>query len=119
MVRPLSSQPNRRKSQLGPPRAYEEPGDGFSACSLYSIVAWDHVSWPGNDFFAGDRATDDGVKAAATDSMFALTGVEGAYDPALGKYQPPARYRNWASVVEDGMRTRNLRLWNADSIWQA
>ena len=68
------------------------------------MVAWDHVSWPGNDYWIGaasslaicdaftrgmhmmltmigpvrpgKRCTDDGVKAAATDTMRALTGVE-------------------------------------------
>src|SRR5262249_44771579 len=45
-------------------------------------VAWDHVSWPGNDFLGGSRATDDGVKAAASNSMSALAGVEGKYGPA-------------------------------------
>ena len=64
-----------------------------SDCMLFSIVAWDHVSWPGNDFFAGSRCTDDGVKAAATNSMFALTGIEGHYDPDRGAYLPPPPYR--------------------------
>lgn len=112
MVRPLTAPGNRAKSQLCRPAAYEEGGDDFSDCTLYSIVAWDHVSWPGNDFFSGSRATDDGVKAAATSSMAALTGVEGEYDAAKGKYQPPQPWPNWGAVVEDGMRTRNLRLWN-------
>jgi len=66
---------------------------------LYSIVAWDHVSWPGNDFFVGSRATDDGVKAAATNSMSVLTGVKGEYDPTRGKYQPPQPYTNWGAYI--------------------
>ena len=45
------------KSQLNPPQAYaEDETDDFSNCELFSLVAWDHVSWPGNDFlqrFAG------------------------------------------------------------------
>ena len=32
-------------------------------------MAWDYVSWPGNDFYGDLRNTDDGVKAAATNSM--------------------------------------------------
>ncbi|MFM1558534.1 MAG: hypothetical protein ACKJSK_04425 [Roseibacillus sp.] len=79
---------------------YEERGDDFSGCTLSSIVAWDHVSWPGNDFFGGSRCTDDGVKAAATDSMAALTGVEGRYDFERGVYLPPAPYRTWEDVVK-------------------
>jgi hypothetical protein len=117
MVRPLRVPGNEGKSQLCRPVAYAEEGDDFSDCALYSIVAWDHVSWPGNDFFVGSRATDDGVKAAASSSMFVLTGVEGEYDPARGKYQPPQPYRNWKAVVEDGMRTRHLRLWNPLAVW--
>jgi len=82
-------------------------------------VAWDHVSWPGNDFFIGSRATDDGVKAAATSSMAVLTGVAGEYDPMQAKYQPPPPYRNWEAVVEDGMRTRQLRLWNPRAVFRS
>ena len=75
-------------------------GDDFSDCVLFSIVAWDHVSWPGNDFFVGSRCTDDGVKAAATDSMAVLTGVEGHYDPDQWAYIPPTPYRTWREVVD-------------------
>ena len=98
--------------------AYSEHTDNFSDCALYSIVAWDPVSWPGNDFFMGFRATDDGVKSAATNSMSVLTGVEGEYDPARGKYQPPQPYHNWQAVVEDEVRMRRLRLWNPMAVWQ-
>jgi hypothetical protein len=105
MVRPLL-QGNAAKSQLCPPTAYAEDGDDFSDCLLFSIVAWDHVSWPGNDFFGGSRCTDDGVKAAATNSMAVMTGVEGHYDPARGAYLPPAPYRTWGEVVE----AKGLRL---------
>ena len=76
-----------------------EEGDDFSGCLLTSIVAWDHVSWPGNDFFGGSRCTDDGVKAAATDSMAVLTGIEGRYDPGRGAYVPPPPFRTWEEVV--------------------
>jgi len=98
MTRPLLHG-NEAKSQLCHPEFYQEPGDDFSNCDLFSIVAWDHVSWPGNDFFAGSRCTDDGVKAAATDSMFALTGIEGHYDPSKAAYLPPSPYRTWGEVV--------------------
>ncbi|WP_411827527.1 hypothetical protein [Luteolibacter sp. AS25] len=104
-TRPLL-QGNQRKSQLCPPTAFEETGDDFSGCLLFSIVAWDHVSWPGNDFFAGSRCTDDGVKAAATDSMYAITGVEGSYNTKQNAYLPPSPFRNWAEVVLQN----NLRL---------
>lgn len=117
MIRPLRAPGNQGKSQLCHPTAYAEQGDDFSGCALYSLVAWDHVSWPGNDFFIGSRATDDGVKAAASSSMFSLTGVEGRYDPARGKYQPPQPYDHWQGVVDDRVRTRGLRLWNPLAVW--
>jgi len=98
-VRPLT-QGNAGKSQLCPPQAYRESGDDFSHCQLFSFVAWDHVSWPGNDFYLGSRATDDGVKAAATSSMAAITGVEGTYNPRTHTYDPPPGYRNWNELVQ-------------------
>jgi hypothetical protein len=109
MVRPLL-QGNAGKSQLCHPTAYQELDDDFSDCVLFSIVAWDHVSWPGNDYFGGSRCTDDGVKAAATDSMAVLTGIDGHYDPHRGAYLPPEPYRTWDDVV----RQNGLRLQSAD-----
>lgn len=117
LTRPLTAPGNERKSQLCRPADYAEAGDDFSDCSLFSVVAWDHVSWPGNDFFIGSRATDDGVKAAATSSMHAITGVQGNYVEALGKYQPPAPYRTWKVVAEMLAAKEKFRLWNPASVW--
>jgi len=100
LVRPLLKG-NGNRPQLCEPSVYQDEDDDFSDCSLYSLVAWDHVSWPGNDFYIGSRATDDGVKAAATDSMFKLTGVEGEYSINTNTYEPPANFKNWAEVVLD------------------
>lgn len=119
MVRPLQIPGNEAKSQLCSPRVYAEEGDDFSSCTLHSIVAWDHVSWPGNDFFGGSRATDDGVKAAATSSMSVLSGVEGEYDPTCGKYQPPKPYSCWGAVVDARMTGGSLRLWNPLAVWRS
>ncbi|MFO0881528.1 MAG: hypothetical protein U0840_29870 [Gemmataceae bacterium] len=113
LVRPLTAPGNQARSQLCRPAFYAEANDDFSGCALFSMVAWDHVSWPGNDFYLGSRATDDGVKAAATSSMSALTGVEGTYDVARGKYQPPQPYPNWKELV----RQRGLRLWDPAAVW--
>jgi len=98
LVRPLT-QGNTAKPQLCRPVHYAEAGDDFSDCRLFSVVAWDHVSWPGNDFYAGSRATDDGVKAAATSTMAVMTGVDGHYDPDQNRYNPPAEYSNWEDVI--------------------
>lgn len=105
LVRPLQHG-NQDKPQLCPPQTYAESGDDFSACLFTSIVAWDHVSWPGNDFFAGSRCTDDGVKAAATNSMAVITGMAGRYDTAHAAYLPPAPFHTWEAVV----RHHKLRL---------
>ncbi|WP_432744228.1 hypothetical protein ABXJ76_03765 [Methylobacter sp. G7] len=104
-VRPLT-QGNQDKPQLCEPTRYAEDGDDYSDCLLYSVVAWDHVSWPGNDFYGGSRATDDGVKAAATSSMAAMTSIQGQYNLVSNTYDPPAKYQNWAAVV----RHNDLRI---------
>ncbi len=115
-VRPLALNEARGTglghAQLCPPAAYEEPGDDFSGCRLYSIVEWDHVSWPGNDFWGGVRDTDGGVKAAATDALFALTGFRGRYDAVRGAYLPPEGVDAW----EDLVREHRLTLRAADNV---
>ena len=99
MVRPLTHG-NQHKPQLCHPTTYAESGDDFSSCELVSVVAWDHVSWPGNDFYVGSRATDDGVKGAATDVTAVLTGISGTYNPQTYQYEPPAKYHNWNEVIQ-------------------
>jgi hypothetical protein len=100
LVRPLAKN-NYMKPQLCHPSVFEEqPGDDYGNCHLFSFVAWDHVSWPGNDYWKGSRTTDDGVKAAATSSMYAMTGIQGEYDAAAMKYMPPAQFDDWWEVVD-------------------
>ncbi len=99
LVRPLTHG-NQNKPQLCHPKTYEDPGDDFSNCELVSVVAWDHVSWPGNDFYAGSRATDDGVKGAATDIMAVMTGIPGRYNAQTWQYEPPIAHRNWRAVIQ-------------------
>jgi hypothetical protein len=100
-IRPLRNG-NEKKHQLCSPCDYQEnESEDFNDYRLYSIVAWDHVSWPGNDFYAGSRSTDDGVKAAATNSMGIMTGIKGEYNVETFKYEPPINYRDWLNVVSD------------------
>jgi hypothetical protein len=102
LVRPLTKCAPRGHPQLCPPDDYaENPEDDFSPCRLYSLVAWDHVSWPGNDFNAGSRATDDGVKAAATSVLHALTGIEGRYDAKRHAYLPPSPASTWSELLRE------------------
>jgi hypothetical protein len=94
-VRPATLNPG--KPQLCAPDAYAGASDDFSMCKLYKIVAWDHASYPGNDFFGNSRYTDDGVSAAATNSMEVITGMRGYY--AGGQYKPPTGFESWDDVV--------------------
>jgi hypothetical protein len=98
LIRPLTKG-NNNKPQLCQPEIYAETGDNFTDYELFSFVAWDHVSWPGNDFYINARMTDDGVKAAATDMMMAMTGIEGKYDSRIYKYLPPSTYTDWRDVA--------------------
>ena len=97
--------------QLNLPDVYESEGDDFSSCELTNIVAWDPVAWPGNDFYTGSRCTDDGVKAAATDAMFVITGIQGNYDRQHYQYRPPAPNKTWEGVVDD----KNIQLHVEDN----
>jgi len=99
LVRPLTMG-NEGKPQLCRPETYEESGDAWANHLFCSLVAWDHVSWPGNDYYDGLRVTDDGVKAAATNVMTALTGVGGSYNLERNAYLPPQPYSTWGHLVE-------------------
>lgn len=100
-VRPAMQ--NKHRPQMLAPQDYAEKGDDFSNAKLYKLVAWDHASYPGNDFFGNSRSTDDGVSAAATNSMEVVTGFRGTY--ADGKYNPPKGYDSWEDVVDrNGIR---------------
>lgn len=98
LVRPLTKG-NNHKPQLCSPQTYAEAGDDFTDYELFSFVAWDHVSWPGNDFYGGARSTDDGVKAAATNAISMVTGIEGSYDRQRYKYLPPVGSETWKEVI--------------------
>jgi hypothetical protein len=98
LIRPLTKG-NNNKPQLCQPEIYAEENDDFTDYELFSFVAWDHVSWPGNDFYINARMTDDGVKAAATNMMTVMTEIEGKYDALTYRYLPPVEYSNWGEVV--------------------
>jgi hypothetical protein len=100
LIRPLLKG-NQGKAQLCSPADYEDIDGEFSECMLTSFVAWDHVSWPGNDFYIGSRATDDGVKAAATTTMAEMTSFTGQYSVDSYSYQPPHGYQTWGDVVSN------------------
>ncbi len=94
-VRPSSLYPGR--PQLSDPAVLGDGADDFSGCRLYKIVAWDHASLPGNDYYAMQRFTDDGVSAAASDVIGTLTGVAGRYEGS--GYMPPDGFDTWEDVA--------------------
>jgi hypothetical protein len=86
-------------SQLRHPSEYDVQ---YADCKLYSIVAWDHISWPGNDFYNGfSRVTDDGVKAAATNVISVITGLEGYYHIDHKMYLPGKPEDNYPGHEKD------------------
>ena len=104
--RPLTKG-NANKPQLCPPSHYEEISGEFSNCELFSLVAWDHVSWVTNDLIRGDRIGDDGVKGSATDTLTMVTGYPGVYNKSdlnMPKYSPQGNYANWEQcIIEQGL----------------
>lgn len=86
-VRPLLKGNNFTPQLSHPEQLEEEPGE-FKDHILSSVVAWDPVSWPGNDFYIGNRATDDGVKAAASNVIEVITGIPGAYNERHHRFDP-------------------------------
>lgn len=89
------------KPQLSHPAVF---GADPSKCTFFKIVAWDHVSLPGNDYFINIRDTDDGAAGAATNIMQVITGVEGNY--SRKGYRPPEPYTSWEWVAKE----KNVRL---------
>lgn len=99
----------------------EKYGDNaeYIDCEHFCIVAWDHFSFPGNDFFAqNNRKTDDGVKAAATNSMLQLLpnnhGITGTYDPQDNKFKPTGIHENmdWNTVFAE----KNIELNTSNTL---
>lgn len=114
-VRPLLDNPG--KTQLCSPTDYQEKDDDFSQCKLFKIVAWDHVSLPGNDFWTGGRQTDDGIAAAATDSMNAFASVEGHYHKQINKFVMPNGSANWIDKAQPLTVTENLMVVYPDGLF--
>lgn len=97
IVNPLLNKDRSGKPQLCPPETYNEK---YRDTKFFSFVAWDHFSFPGNDFWQKNmRQTDDGRKAAASNVMQVVTNIAGEYKANLAYYKPPQRYMDWKHVV--------------------
>ena len=92
---------NDYKQLLETPSSYSIDGEDYTDHLLFAFVAWDHLSYPGNNFFFSMpvRNSDDGVKAAATSSMTSLLGVDGFYDELDKKYKPVG-VKQWLYIAE-------------------
>ncbi|APS55922.1 hypothetical protein [Piscirickettsia salmonis] len=86
------------KPQLCPVGGYLN-GD-YRNCQLATLVAADAFSHAGTDFFRLSRKTDEGVKAAATDSMTQFSGIPGKYDKTSGKYLPEEKNTTWRRLFK-------------------
>lgn len=99
-VRPLLKG-NNLTPQLSAPQELEEAPGEFKDHILSSVVAWDPVSWPGNDFYIGNRTTDDGVKAAASNLIERITGLPGAYDEKHHRFDCKQNPEDpWESIIK-------------------
>jgi len=56
-------------------------------CKLFSIVAADALSLPGNDMNTGFKCTDEGISAGGTNLPTVITGKQGKYEYKGKKYQ--------------------------------
>lgn len=101
---PLEQNGDNPRFQLSPPQAYEGVAGGadddFASCDFFSVATWGHASWCHMAFWTGERSSDASAKAAATDCMYALTGVKGSYDAQTARYVPPEGYKDWSDVVD-------------------
>lgn len=90
---------------LNHPTFWQQDNEDFLNHVLYKVVAWDHFSWPGNDFYGGSRWTDDGVSAAATNICQVMTGQTGLYDATCKKFKPTDGNiwigKTWEQVIKD------------------
>ncbi len=87
-----------RRGLLSKPEVW---GKEYKDCKLYKVVAWDHLSWPGNDFYdRNTRRTDDGVSAAATNICEVMTGVQGSYHPEAKKFLYENGQDDWRKVIK-------------------
>ncbi|OAJ34940.1 hypothetical protein [Piscirickettsia salmonis] len=88
------------------------PGDyvdgRYAGCNSHPVVAWDGYSMPCNEMFANLRQTDDGVKGAATNAMWVMSGLVGEYDRQSFKYLPTGR--NQGKIWEACFKESNIHL---------
>jgi hypothetical protein len=87
---------------------------------VYTVVAGDHVSWPGNDWYEGSSKTNEGTIATATNMCSVVTGKAGHWDTRAqsaegGKFRPKDG-ENWEAAARSchiKATPRNLRIINA------
>lgn len=94
LVRPGNRHPD--KPQLCRP---EEYGTQYRNCEFFSVVAWDPVSFPGNEANKGERWTDDGVKAMATNAIAKILGISGNFYNNLTHTFLPQGMTSWLPII--------------------
>lgn len=81
---------------------------GLEKCKVYTGIAGDHLSFPGNDGYAGSPATHEGGTCTRTNVYEKITGVEGNFVPSRTLYIPPQKYNYWLDVCTDKQTTLNF-----------
>eukprot|EP00924_Labyrinthula_sp_SR-Ha-C_P003067 snap_masked-scaffold_50-processed-gene-0.32-mRNA-1 protein AED:1.00 eAED:1.00 QI:0/-1/0/0/-1/1/1/0/409 len=117
-TRPLEG--NESKRPLASFEDLAEDEDDFSDCVLFKIVNWDQVSFPGNEFLADDRATDNGTAAAATNCLEKIFGLTTEYDPEKRCYKQPENFPDWKHYAEDlqeDLEKEEVLIQIQDKLW--
>ena len=66
----------------------EEHDKAFKGCKLYTVIAGDHVAFPGNDMYLNSCHTHEGGIGARTNLLGVITGIEGEYIEQEAKFLP-------------------------------
>lgn len=78
------------KQRIGPGQLAlpEEHDKDFKECKVYTVVAGDHVAFPGNDMYINSCRTHEGGVGARTNLLGVITGIEGEYIEQKAKFLP-------------------------------
>lgn len=61
---------------------------------IFSVVAGDPVSFPGNDMYIDSKFTDEGAQGGATDLVTKITGIPGHYDQGMWRTRNNTPWQN-------------------------
>lgn len=90
---------------LAPGTKYKE----LEKLKVYTGIAGDHLSFPGNDGYVGSPSTHEGGCCTRTNVYTKITGEDGVYDNKIMVYKPGSeKYKKWINVCDDNKITLNF-----------